>query len=44
MVLFKNGIIGTINGRVGNLVFSKLNGKGFISFRQENIRNRKVYL
>lgn len=33
MALFKNGIIGTINGRVGNLVFRKPNEKDFISIR-----------
>ena len=38
MALFKNGLIGEVNGRVGNLVIRKINGKDFISVRPRHYK------
>ncbi|MFA7420495.1 MAG: hypothetical protein WCZ90_12495 [Melioribacteraceae bacterium] len=47
MAHFKNSVLGDVNGRIGNLVFRKMNGKHFVSLRpryykKSNSENAKL--
>lgn len=41
MAHFKNGIIGEVNGRIGNVVIRKMYGKNFVSFRPKHYKKSK---
>lgn len=38
MAHFKNALLGEVNGRIGNFVIRKMNGKDFISVRPRHYK------